>query len=138
MAVPGNSEKLKSSIMTKAKPATVEEYIKNAPREAQAVLREIRDILKKAAPGASEAIKWGAPVLEEGRILFAYTAHKSHLNFMPTRSSLDPFRQKLAAYKTGKDTIQFPYDKPLPKALIKKIAIFRVRDVKENGALWMG
>jgi uncharacterized protein YdhG (YjbR/CyaY superfamily) len=56
---------------------------------------------------------------------------------MPTRSSLEPFKDELAAYTTGKDTIQFPYDKPLPKALIKKIATYRVKDVRENGARWM-
>lgn len=123
--------------MTKLKPANVDEYINAAPREAQAKLREVRAILKKVAPKATEAIKWGSPVLEEKRILFAYTAHKTHLNFMPTHSALEPFKEELATYKTGKDTIQFPYDKPLPKALIRRIAAYRAKDVRENGALWM-
>ena len=122
---------------TKLKPTTVTEYINAATPEARKKLREIRAILKKAAPKAKEALKWGSPVLEENRILFAFTAFKSHLNFMPTKASLLPFKKELAGYKTGKDTIQFPYDKPLPAALIRKIAIHRVKDVKENGALWM-
>src|SRR5688572_11915030 len=107
------------------KPATVNEYIKAAPQEARGKLREIRAILKKVAPKATEALKWGSPVFEEKRILFAYSAFKSHLNFMPTRSSLEPFKKDLEKYTIGKDTIQFPYDKPLPKALIHKIATFR-------------
>ena len=123
--------------MQKIKPTTVEEYIKAAPKEAQEKLREIRDILKKVAPNATEALKWGAPVFEEKRILFAYTAFKSHLNFMPTQSSLEPFKKELADYKTGKDTIQFPYGKPLPKMLIRKIAAYRAKDVRENDARWM-
>jgi uncharacterized protein YdhG (YjbR/CyaY superfamily) len=48
-----------------------------------------------------------------------------------------PFEKELTDYKTGKDTIQFPYNKPLPKPLIKKISAHRVKEVKENGALWM-
>lgn len=120
-----------------AKPKTIDEYIGAAPEAAQKKLHEIRAILKEVAPNATEAIKWGSPVMEEKRILFAFTAHKSHLNFMPTQSSLLPFSEELAEYKTGKDTIQFPYDKPLPKALIRKIATHRARDVRENGALWM-
>jgi len=56
---------------------------------------------------------------------------------MPTHPALEQFKDELADYKTGKDTIQFPYDKPLPAQLIRKIAEFRVRDVKENDALWM-
>jgi uncharacterized protein YdhG (YjbR/CyaY superfamily) len=124
--------------MPKLKAATVDAYIKAAPKEARAHLQELRAILKAVAPKATETIKWGSPVLEGKRILFAYSAHASHLNFMPTHSSLFPFKKELKDYKTGKDTIQFPYDKPLPKALIKKIAAYRCIDVEEKGALWMG
>ncbi len=123
--------------MPKIKPTTVTEYINAAPKEAKEKLKEIRSILKEVAPDAKEALKWGSPVFEEKRILFAYTAFKSHLNFMPTHSSMLPFKEELAAYTTGKDTIQFPYNKPLPKGLIRKIAAYRARDVRENDARWM-
>lgn len=118
------------------RPTTVAAYIQAAPKAAQARLRELRAILKSAAPEATEAIKWGSPVLEGERILFAYTAHRTHMNFMPTGSSLAPFKDELAPFKTGKDTVQFPYDKPLPRALILRIAKHRVKQVKE-GARWM-
>ncbi|HYF05372.1 MAG TPA: DUF1801 domain-containing protein [Patescibacteria group bacterium] len=121
----------------KTRPTTVTAYINTAPKEAQKHLREIRALLKKIAPKASEAIKWGSPVLVEKRILFAYSAYKTHLNFMPTHSSLKPFEKELEKYKAGKDTVQFPYDKPLPKTLIRKIALFRAKEVRERGALWM-
>ena len=123
--------------MAKAKATTVEEYIKAAPKEAQKKLREIRAILKKVVPGAKEILKWGSPVFEKGRILFSYSAHKSHLNFSPTGPAMKPFKEELAKFKTGKDTIQFPYDKPLPKGLIRKIAAFRAKQVRENDARWM-
>ena len=123
--------------MAKIKASTVDEYITAAPKEAQKSLKEIRSILKKVAPQATEALKWGQPVFEENRILFAYAAFKSHMNFMPTPSSIEPFREELANYTLGKGTIQFPYDKPLPKKLIEKIARHRARDVRENDAKWM-
>lgn len=123
--------------MPASKPTTVTEYIEAAPQEAQAKLREIRAVLKKVAPNATETLKWGSPVFEEGRILFSYSAHKSHLNFSPTGPAMEPFKEELAKYNTGKDTIQFPYDKPLPKALIQKIARFRLKQVRENDARWM-
>ena len=123
--------------MSTTKPTTVDEYINAAPKEAKEKLLEIRAILRKVAPNATEGLKWGSPVFEEKRILFAYTAFKSHLNFMPTHSSMIPFKEELSGYITGKDTIQFPYDKPLPKTLIRKIATFRARDVRENDARWM-
>lgn len=123
--------------MAKIKATTVDEYIAAASPQAQEKLQEIRAILKKVAPKATEAIKWGQPVMEEKRILFSYSAFKSHMNFMPTQPSMAPFEKELADYKTGKDTIQFSYDKPLPKELIKKIATYRRKDVLENDARWM-
>ena len=123
--------------MPKTKPKTVAEYIKAAPKEAQEKLREIRAILKKVAPDAKEGLKWGTPVLEEKRILFSYAAFKTHINFFPTGPAMKPFKNELAKYKTGQDTIQFPYDKPLPKALIRKIAAYRLKEVREKGAKWM-
>ena len=123
--------------MTRTKPTSVTEYVDAAPMEARKHLRDIRALLKKVAPTATETLKWGSPVFEEGRILFSYTAYKSHLNFMPNGPAMEPFREELAAYKTGKDTIQFPYDQPLPKALIRKIATYRVKQVRTKDARWM-
>ena len=121
----------------KAKPQTVDEYIAAAPPQAQAKLRELRAILKKIAPKAEEKLKWGSPVFEENRILFSFSAFRTHLNFMPTRRTLDVFRDELADYTTGQDTLQLPYDQPLPKALIRKLARHRAKDVRENDARWM-
>lgn len=123
--------------MPGTKPTTITEYIASAPVVAQKHLRAIRSLLRKVAPKATENIKWGSPVMEENRILFSYSAHKSHLNFMPTGPALEPFKKELAGYKTGKDTIQFPYDKPLPTALIREIAQYRMKQVREHDARWM-
>lgn len=120
-----------------AKATTVDEYIKNAPEKAQEMLREIRALLREVAPQAKESIKWGSPVFEENRILFAYAAFKDHINFMPTPSAMEPFKEELEKYKTGKGTIQLPYGKAIPKTLIRKIAEFRASDVRENDARWM-
>jgi uncharacterized protein YdhG (YjbR/CyaY superfamily) len=122
--------------MTAAR-SPVDKYIASAPEHAREKLIELRAILREVAPNATENIKWGSPVFEENRILFSYKAFRSHINFMPTRTALEPFKEALAGFKTGTDTIQLPYDKPLPKTLIKKIATYRARDVRENDARWM-
>ena len=120
-----------------AKPKTMDEYIRAAPQAAQPMLRELRSILRKAAPGAKETLKWGNPVFEAERILFAFAAFKSHISFMPTPSAMEPFKKELSKFTTGKGSIQFPYDKPLPKALIRRIAAHRVNELKEKDARWM-
>lgn len=120
-----------------SKPTTVDEYIAAAPEYAQAHLKEIRSILQEVAPDATEAMKWGSPVFEGKRIYFAYAAYKDHMNFMPHPSSLAPFTDELQGYKTGQGSVQLPYDKPIPRELIEKIAKHRVWDVEENDAKWM-
>jgi uncharacterized protein YdhG (YjbR/CyaY superfamily) len=123
--------------MAETKPRTVTQYIDAAPQPARERLREIRAILHEVAPGATETLKWGKPVFEMERILFSYAAFRSHLNFMPTRSTLEQFKAELAEYETGRDTVQFRYDEPLPKALIQRMAAHRVRQVVEEGSLWV-
>lgn len=123
--------------MPKPRPRTIAEYIESAPPQARNHLQNLYALLKKLAPDATEAIKWGSPVFEEGRILFAFSAHKTHINFAPTPTALEPFRDQLGKYKAGKVTLQIPYDEPIPAALVRKIARFRIRDVRENDARWM-
>lgn len=56
---------------------------------------------------------------------------------MPTRSALEQFKKDLEKYTTGKDTVRVPYDKPPPKAFIRKMAKYPIKEVAEDGALWM-
>ncbi len=123
--------------MSNKRPTTIAEYIETAPPQAQEHLRELYALLKRVAPDATESIKWGSPVFEERRILFSFSAHKDHINFAPTPAAMKPFRDELAKHKTGKGTLQISYDKPIPEALIRKIARFRVKDLRENDARWM-
>src|SRR5205085_12480397 len=112
--------------MARKRPTTIPEYIRAAPREAQPHLRRLYAILKSVAPKAQEVIKWGTPFFVEPRFLFAFSAHKAHLNFAPTAAALAPFRKELEQHRTTKNFLQIPYDKPLPEDLVRKIAERRV------------
>jgi uncharacterized protein YdhG (YjbR/CyaY superfamily) len=124
--------------MAGKRPTTITEYISAAPKAGQPHLRRLRAILKSVAPNATEAIKWGSAFFIEPRFLFAFSAHKAHLSFTPMPEGLAPFRKELASHRTTKGTVAIPYDKPLPEALIRKIARHRVRAVKArtDDAFW--
>ena len=124
--------------MAKQRPTTIAEYIRAAPRAGQPHLKRLYAILKKAAPDATETIKWGTPFFVEPRYVFAFSAHTSHLNFAPTAQVLEAFRKELAKYKTTKMFLQVPYAEPLPEALIRKIAKYRMRHVgmRGDGGFW--
>jgi len=119
--------------MASKRPATIAEYIRAAPREGQPHLRRLYAILKSVAPEAEEAIKWGTPFFVEPRFLFAFSAHKAHLDFAPSAAALKAFRKELEKHKTTKNFLQVPYNKPLPEDLIRRIAKYSLRAVRERG-----
>ena len=124
--------------MASKRPTTIAEYIQAAPRESQPHLRRLYAILKSVAPQAEEAIKWGTPFFVEPRFLFAFSTHKAHCNFAPSPAALEAFRKELADHETTKNFLQIPYDQPVPEDLIRKIAEYRLRNVREreDDAFW--
>src|SRR5689334_1759149 len=107
--------------MASKRATTIPDYIRAAPREGQPHLRRLYAILKSVAPQAQETIKWGIPFFVEPRFLFAFSAHKAHLNFAPTAAGLEPFRKELDKHKTIKGALQIPYNTALPEDLVRHI-----------------
>lgn len=124
--------------MAGKRPTTIAEYIRAAPREGQPHLRRLYALLKSIAPEAEEAIKWGTPFFVEPRFLFAFSAHKAHLSFAPTAAGLKTFRKELEKHETTQGTLKIPYKEPLPEGLVRRIAEYCVREVREreNDAFW--
>jgi uncharacterized protein YdhG (YjbR/CyaY superfamily) len=111
------------------KAKNIDEYIKAFPKETQDRLKEIRAIIKNTFPKAEEAISYAIPAFKlDGRFLIYFAGFKKHVGMYPVPTAKE-FEKEFAAYKTsGRGTIQFPLDKPVPAALIKKIIRFRKAD----------
>jgi uncharacterized protein YdhG (YjbR/CyaY superfamily) len=122
--------------MPKKRPTTAAEYIKNAAPVAQPHLRKLHKILKGAAPKATETIKWGVPFFVEPRFIYSFSAFKSYAVLAPTAEALKHFEKELAKHPTTKNFLQIPYDQPVPEALVKKIAKWRVKNVGEGEGFW--
>jgi uncharacterized protein YdhG (YjbR/CyaY superfamily) len=125
-------------ISQKERPKTVDEYIRDAPKEARKKLEQMRACIRKAAPGATEGMKWGMPAFSYHRILVTFAAFEHHVSFTPTPSAVQAFREELREFVTGSASIQFPLEKPLPLPLIRKITEFRVRESLELDGKWRG
>lgn len=113
------------------------EYITAAPREARAKLRQMRASVRAAAPGATEAIKWRMPSYSYRRILVMFAAFKRHIGFFPTSAVTRAFASELKGYRTGKGSIQFPLDQPLPQALVRRMTALRVKQSKTDDIKWI-
>lgn len=96
--------------------------------EQQQLLQKMRQAIQQAAPKAIETISYGMPAFKQHKVLVYYAMNKNHIGFYPTANPIVVFKNELAAYKTSKGAIQFPLDKPLPVALIKKIVKLRVAE----------
>ncbi len=118
------------------RPKTVAEYISAAPKPLRARLRAMRALVRAAAPGAVESLKWGSPAYSYRRVLVIFAYFKAHISLFPTPAVIKAFAQDLAKLKTSSATIHFPHDKPLPKALIRRIVAFRVKDAMANDSKW--
>ena len=116
---------------SKAKFTTMDAYIASFPKEVQAILEEIRQTIRKAAPGAIEAISYQIPTFKlNGSNIVHFAAWKDHIGFYATPSGNAAFKKELARYKVAKGSIQFPLDEPIPYDLVTKIVKFRVKETQ--------
>lgn len=122
--------------MAGKRPTTASQYIKAAPPAGQPHLRKLHAILEKAAPRAKAVIKWGNPFFVDPRFVYAYSAHKAHMSLAPTAEALVAFRKELEEYDTSKHFLRLPYDKPVPEALLRRIAKYRVRNMGDRDTFW--
>jgi uncharacterized protein YdhG (YjbR/CyaY superfamily) len=107
---------------------TVDEYLLSIPEPARSTLKKIRTVIRSAAPReATEAISYGMPAFKYKGVLVWYAAFSNHCSLFPTASIIQEFKDELQSYTISKGTIQFPRDKPLPAALVKKLIRARVK-----------
>jgi uncharacterized protein YdhG (YjbR/CyaY superfamily) len=115
--------------------ASVEEYIATAEPKAKKALRDIRKIIRAAAPKAEEVISYQMPGYKQNGMVVFFAGYKNHIGFYPTGSGIEKFKNEFAKYKWSKGAVQFPLDKPLPVALIKKIVKFKLKENEEKAGL---
>ena len=88
--------------------SNIDEYIAMFPPDVQATLRRLREVIKGAAPGAEEAIRYGMPTFRLNGNLVHFAAYKTHIGFYPTPSGIEAFQKELSKYEVSKGTVRFP------------------------------
>ncbi len=112
---------------------TIPKYISVQLKEIQPLLNQMHEIILKAAPKAEEGFAYGMPAFKlDGKPLVYFAAFKGHLGLYPTPNSITPFKEALGKYSIGKGCIRFPYNKPLPVSLIRKIVLHRAKEIKKK------
>ena len=116
--------------MTNSSPeiTDIDQYIATFPKDIQALLKQMRSCIRKAAPNATEQIIYRIPTFYYNGNLVHFAAFKNHIGFFPTPSAITAFRQQLRPYKSSKGAVQFPIDEALPLTLVEAIVKFRVNE----------
>jgi uncharacterized protein YdhG (YjbR/CyaY superfamily) len=105
---------------TPAPSPAVAAYLAGVPEPAHAALDELRSLVAAAAPGAVETFSYRMICFRyRGKVLGYVRAWKAHTALYGL--DLNSFRQAAAPYRTGKGTLHFPLDQPLPGTLIQEL-----------------
>ncbi len=122
------AEVLSKSVSRAGVAHDVEVYLAGVPEPARTTLAKVRERIRAAAPQeATEKLSYGIPSFQYKGGLVGYAAFKTHCSFFPMSASLlDEMGDDLKSFRTSKGTLQFPLDKPLPAALVKKLVKARV------------
>lgn len=113
----------------------VEDFLSRLTADQQAALRGLRDTIARTVPEATLGISYGIPVYKlRGHPLVGFGATKDHCTFfVMSTEAMATQADRLADYPTGKGSVRFTPDAPLPEDLV--VALIRTR-VAENDARW--
>jgi len=110
----------------------VDDYVANLEEPKRTTLRKLRGTILGIIPQAEEVIAYGCPAFRiNGKVVAGFAAFKNHLSYLPHSGSV--FKQlpdDVASYRTSSGALQFSIDKPLPKALVKKLIDVRLAETK--------
>ena len=123
-AKPGNRS---SAAKGNRAPKSVDEYLAGIPEPARATFSKLREAIRSAVPPeANEVISYRIPAFKDKGVLVWFAAFSNHCSLFPTAAVIEAFKDELKGFSTSKGTVQFPTDKPLPTALVKKLVRARV------------
>jgi uncharacterized protein YdhG (YjbR/CyaY superfamily) len=117
-------------VKAKAREVTThDEYLSALSADKRRALEKLRKDIKAAAPKAEECISYGIPGFRlNGKLLVSYGAAAKHCAFYPG-STLQTFKEEMKGYDTsGKGTIRFAANNPLPSTLVRKIVKARMAE----------
>jgi len=120
--------------MAKTDFQSVDEYLVAQPAGGRAALKRVRGAIRKAMPGAEEAISYQIPTYKvDGRPAVYFAGWKEHYSVYPASAQLvAAFKDELAPYELSKGTIRFPLSRPVPVGLIGRIAKFMAKEAAQR------
>lgn len=112
-------------------PTSVDEYLGAVPTPHRALLEELRAAIRSVVPDATEAISYQMPAFkdEDGRSIVWFAAFKDHCSLFPASEGvMKALGKELQPYVSGKGTLRFTADRPMPPELVRRIVRVRIEE----------
>jgi uncharacterized protein YdhG (YjbR/CyaY superfamily) len=112
----------------------IDDYLADVAEPKRATLQKLRETIHDILPDAEEVISYGMPAFRlNGKVIAGFAAFKNHLAYLPHSGSVfHELQDDLKGYTSTEGSLHFPIDKPLPKALVKKLIAVRLQHVNEE------
>jgi uncharacterized protein YdhG (YjbR/CyaY superfamily) len=113
----------------------VRTYLAALPADARRHIEKVREAIRAAAPGAIESFGYGMPAFSlDGKPFAWYAAWKHHSSFYPlSQATTRALTAELEGYEiSGKGTIRFRLDEPLPTALVRRLVKSRIAELRKK------
>jgi uncharacterized protein YdhG (YjbR/CyaY superfamily) len=112
----------------------VDEYLRGVVEPKRTVLQTLRRTILELVPDAEQVISYGVPAFRvRGKTFAGFAAFKTHLSYLPFSGSvLAQLADELDGYTMTKSSLHFPVERPLPKALVKKLVAARLADASQR------
>lgn len=103
--------------------ASVQEYIAALPEEVRPLLEDVRGAIRRALPDGEERIRYGMPaIMLNERYAIHFAGWKKHIGLYPVSRLEGELEERITPYRAKKDSVNFPYSKPVPLELITEVA----------------
>lgn len=101
----------------------IDDYLAALDATPRATLEKLRATILELVPDAEQGLAYGLPAFKVGgKAIAGFGAFKKHLSYFPHSSDvLDAIADDVEKYETSKGTLKFPVERPLPKALVRKL-----------------
>ena len=114
----------------------VDEYLRGVEEPKRTTLQDLRAAILEVVPEAEQTISYGVPAFRvRDKTVAGFAAFKNHVSYLPFSGSvIGQLADQLEGYTTTKSSLHFPVDRPLPKALVKRLIETRLAEVVTKGS----
>jgi uncharacterized protein YdhG (YjbR/CyaY superfamily) len=112
----------------------IDEYLRAVDEPKRSILQALRRTILEIVPHAEQGISYRVPAFRvDGKVVAGFAAFKDHLSYLPFSGSvLGQLGDELRGYTMTKSSLHFPVDRPLPKALVKKLIAVRLDEIRSR------